>query len=134
MMTRLRVALGTGLLVFLLGGPAIAGVDGSAPFVCAVTSLFECAGDEGCGRESPEGANLPRFVRIDLAQQSVRSLDGSRAAPIHHAERADGRLLLQGGQEGRGWTLLVVESSGDMTAAVVGDEGAFVVRGACFVP
>jgi hypothetical protein len=41
--------------------------------------------------------------------------------------------VLQGGQHGRGWSVVIMEASGRMSAAVVDSDAAFTVFGACAV-
>jgi len=48
--------------------------------------------------------------------------------------RLDGRLILYGGENGRGWTATVAENTGHMSAGVVGDEYTFALFGACMMP
>jgi len=40
-------------------------------------------------------------------------------------------LILQGVENGRGWTLAITETSGKMVLTVSGNEEGFVVFGAC---
>jgi len=45
----------------------------------------------------------------------------------------DGMLILQGVENGRGWTLSIAEATGKMVLTVSGDEEGFVVFGACIL-
>jgi hypothetical protein len=55
----------------------------------------------------------------------------SRQAAIQRLEHADGRLMLQGGQGGRGWSMVIGEETGKMSASVVDADVGFVIFGAC---
>lgn len=46
-------------------------------------------------------------------------------------ESMDGRLILQGSQNGRGWSLVISETSGKMNVAAADDGAVFVVFGGC---
>jgi len=41
---------------------------------------------------------------------------------------------LHGEEKGRSWNLVIGQRSGDMTAAIVDPDGAFVVSGTCTLP
>jgi hypothetical protein len=40
-------------------------------------------------------------------------------------------LLLQGHQDGRGWTLVIERANGALSATVADAEGGFMLTGAC---
>ena len=50
---------------------------------------------------------------------------------IGSSTRNEGELLLQGVENGRGWSMAITEATGRMVISVAGDEIAFVVFGAC---
>jgi hypothetical protein len=82
----------------------------------------------------PQGGNLPHLIRVDTKQKMLHGLGvDQRTAPIHNLERRDGRIVMYGGQEGRGWTL-IVEASGRMSATVVDDRVSVIMFGACAAP
>ena len=45
--------------------------------------------------------------------------------------RLDGKLVLYGGENGRGWAATVAEDTGRMSAGIVTDEYAFTLFGTC---
>ena len=65
------------------------------------------------------------------AAKSLSSPDDARTAPIQSVELVNDQLVLQGGQQGRAWSATVAEKTGQMAVAVVEDQTAFVVFGAC---
>jgi hypothetical protein len=132
-MRRITV-LASGLIVLVaLSGPADAGnFDGSKPFLCAVTSLMEC--DAGkCERETAESTGAPPFFRIDVPGKVITA-EPARKSPLRSHMRADGLLIVQGGEEGRGWSATIDEETGKMSAGVVGQDHVFAVFGACTIP
>jgi hypothetical protein len=52
-------------------------------------------------------------------------------SPISTIESLDDVLVLQGHQNGRGWTAVVDRASGHLSASLASAEGAFVLAGGC---
>lgn len=132
----MRTLLASGALVVMALSPwtAIAApLDGSAPILCAVHSVTECEGG-GCDKSTAEEVQVPPFVRIDVQQRLLSSVDGARTSPIAQNHRTNGRLMLQGMQNQRVWGLVINEQTGRMWATVGEDDGAIVVSGACIAP
>ena len=46
-------------------------------------------------------------------------------------EHLNGRLILQGTQNGKGWSMVITEATGNMTVTASNDKVGFVVFGAC---
>ena len=109
-------------------------LDGSAPVLCAMMDVMECDAGGECQRRGADAANLPPFLKIDFKAKTIATTDGSRKAPIHNVEQVDGQLVLHGGQEGRGWSAVIVPATGKLSASVVLAGGAFVIFGACTAP
>jgi hypothetical protein len=109
--------------------------DGSAPLLCALGTVLECERNSDCQRRTAEEISLPYFVRINTQQKNLSAADGSGSTtPIERVEHLDGRLLLQGGEVGKGWSIVITEATGSMSAAIVEDTGSFVIFGACTTP
>jgi hypothetical protein len=70
-------------------------------------------------------------VKVDFVQGQLVSEDGSRTSPIVARETLESVLLLQGNQNGRGWTMVIERASGHLSATLADAEGAFVIAGAC---
>jgi hypothetical protein len=109
--------------------------DGTTPMLCAVMSVSECQADGQCEKSSGGHANLPPFVRVDVGQRTLTAHDGSgRKTEIKGSSLVDGQLVLQGGEAGRGWSIVIATETGRMGAAIVEDDGAFAIFGACALP
>jgi hypothetical protein len=54
-----------------------------------------------------------------------------RTSPIKAVEALDAVLVLQGHQNGRGWTMVIERATGHLSATLADAEGAFVLAGAC---
>ncbi len=112
---------------------AAAPLDGSAPMLCALTSVVECPNGGQCERRIV-GDDIPVFWRVNVQQRLLSSLDGGRSSPIANVQREERRLMLQGMQNGKVWGLAIDEKTGEMAATVGEADGGMVVSGACTVP
>jgi len=114
--------------------------DGSKPFLCATIDVMECVPVAGCQRVSADAIDAPRFIKVDLGNKSMsaRFAGGERTSEIERHESVDGKLMLQGVEDGRekerdgvGWTLSVAKDRGDMVLTGSGDNVGFVIFGSC---
>lgn len=115
---------------------AAAALDGSGPLLCAVDTIMECDGTGTCQRHTPfEHPDFPPFLRVNVDQRLITDgQNGGRKTPITSVARLDGRLILHGGENGRGWSATIAENTGRMSAGVVGDDFTFALFGACIRP
>jgi hypothetical protein len=141
MKTRVRTlaALTVGLAALLPAAPpsAWAAADGSKPLLCAVSTIMECDGTGQCHRHTAfQHPDFPAFLRINVDARRITdgTRSGGRTTEIRSASRLDGRLILQGGENGRGWSATIAEDTGRMSAGVVADEFTFALFGACTNP
>jgi hypothetical protein len=117
-------------LLLLPCGTALAGFDGSKPFLCAITEAIECDDDGNCVGGSADDVNMPAFIRVDVAGKNLSEHNGERTTAIQSHTRANGQLLLQGVQE-RVWNVSISEESGLFTATAAEHGTGFVFFGAC---
>jgi hypothetical protein len=110
-----------------------ASYDGSVPLLCTAMTVLECEDIGECQRRTAMSVGLPPFLIVDFDKKLVRAPDahGGRSSALKNIERLDARIVLQGGEEGRGWTIVIDEDTGTMSAAVTGHQVGFVVFGAC---
>ena len=127
------------ILVFLLmsmcvvpNDAALAKFDGSAPLLCAPIEVIECEAAGKCFNGTPESVNIPQFFKINF-QDKVLSATGKegRKTPIKHVEHNQGKLIMQGGEAGRGLTMVISEETGKMSATMSEDRVGFIIFGAC---
>jgi hypothetical protein len=116
--------------------PAAGKYDGSAPMLCAVTAVSECTADGKCERSAPQaGNNLPTFMRVDVKGEVLRADDGSgRKTEIKGSSVVDDRLMLQGIENGKAWSMVIKSDTGRWGGSVVEDDGSFALFGACTLP
>jgi hypothetical protein len=107
--------------------------DGSVPLLCAVIQVVECGAGGECYPVQPEIAHIPRFLKINFKKKTISATEESgrkEVTRIKNIERVNGKLILQGSENGRGWTMVISEETGEMSATVSGEEVGFVVFGA----
>ena len=135
------VCLGVVAALVAMASTAHAAVDGSQPAICAPVDIMECAPGGSCQRVDAESAGMPRFFRIDFAAQQVtyvHPVGDDVTSEIERSEIVDGRLVLQGAEDGFedlrdgiGWSLSIDQESGNMVLTGSGAEVAFAIFGAC---
>jgi hypothetical protein len=117
-------------LVGITAGTAAPGdFDGSKLLICAPVEAIDCAAGAACTTGRPEDLGAPRFLRIDVAQKVI--VGPQRTSPILFMDKSDDQLLLQGTELGYGWTLVLDQASGTLSATLVNREGAVVLFGSC---
>ncbi|SRR6266550_5668589 len=132
------LALGANALAVTVAAPTAmaAALDGSAPLLCAINTIMECDSAGQCQRHSAlQHPDFPSFLRVNIGQRLITDGEHSgRKTEIKAATRVDGRLILHGGENGRGWSATIAENTGRMSAGIVADEFTFALFGACTTP
>ena len=115
--------------------------DGSKPLVCTVITVSECLAGGDCKAVLP-GRCQPAAVPVGRRRQKNPSKTRRRRRAgkprIESVKRVDGKLILQGAEEGRpdvrdgfGWTVAIMEDSGQMVLSASGDMVAISAFGVC---
>jgi len=102
--------------------------------LCALSSVIECSRKGECERSTSEEASVPPFVRINIQQRILSSVDGARTSPITSVQRTNGYLMIQGMQNERVWGAVIEEKTGQMTATVGEHDGAIIMSAMCIAP
>ena len=108
--------------------------DGSKPLLCAVIETFECGPSSQCQRGTAESIDIPQFLKINFKEKMISSTPESgpvRTTKIQNMERIDGKLILQGVQNGKAWSMVISEATGKVTLSASDDQAGFLVFGAC---
>ena len=115
--------------------------DGSKPLLCTVIDVSECIMGERCKEVTAEEINLPRYLWINVGKKTIQSKktgDDSRKSQIERVKKVDGKLMLQGAEQGRedvpdgfGWTIAIMEDTGQMVLTASGDLVGEVAFGIC---
>lgn len=101
---------------------------------CAIMETINCGPGIGCETGRAAKVNLPDFILIDLpgGQVTGNRPDGTDlATQIERVEKTNGATVIQGGEEGLGWTILLNAESGHMTFSGSKDDVGFLIFGAC---
>jgi hypothetical protein len=117
-----------------IGQVSADGFDGKKPFVCALFDITSCTPGGDCERETPDSANVPQFLFIDVQQSKISGTrpGGQALMTKIERERTQGDLLVLEGAEGAfSWTVSVGQSTGRMSLAAVGEDIGFMVFGDC---
>ena len=129
-------------LGLILAATAVGAGDfyGSRPLLVAVNRVMECTPTGGCWEVTPASVELPSFLRVDFAKKTIypaRAGDKSTGTAIERREVVDGKLILQGAEDGYekmrdglGWTMAIATETGQVVLTASGDQVAFVVFGA----
>ena len=128
--SNLVLLLSVGVLIFCANARA-EGLDGSKPLVCDLVKAAQCDGVAKCTEVAVEQIDLPAVVHVDFAGSKLTAPDDPRTSPIKAVEALDAVLVLQGHQNGRGWTMVIARATGHLSATLADAEGAFVLAGAC---
>ncbi len=108
--------------------------DGSVPMLCVPAVVTECGADGDCKRGTAASVNLPQFLKVDLKAMKVHAEGTGRESPIRNLERMNGTIIIQGGQNGRGWTMTISEETGRMSSTISSEGEGFIIFGACTLP
>ena len=112
------------------------GLDGTGKFLCAATSSVVCERSGKCLSALPETLNLPVFWHVDPVAKTVQSKrpDGVvRSSQIAAVALSGEMLVMQGSDDGFGWSVSIERASGGMVLTGSRDL-AFVVFGNCTAP
>jgi len=115
---------------------ASAAMDGSTPLLCAVTTVMECDISGQCERQNPaKHPDFPSILRVNVPAKTITlGIPDGRTTEIKSVSRLDGRLILHGGENGRGWAATIAENTGRMAVGVVAEDFTFALFGACTAP
>jgi hypothetical protein len=139
---KVALSIATALAVFAMTFPlhsAAAQYDGSAPLVCAATAVTECEAEGRCQTGPAAGVNSPSIFKVDAKAMKLRNPHAETGpqgveSSIRNVEHANGKMILSGAEGERGWSVLIHESTGKMSAAVSGDGEGFIIFGQCALP
>ena len=124
-------------ILFLASGTANAKetFDGSSNFICAAISVMGCLDVATCKKGEARTFDLPEFMTIDFKKKIVHASYDNGAteveSPIKNYEKTGTQLVLQGIENGHGWSMAIHRDNGRMSLAVVGEEVSYSMYGAC---
>lgn len=92
--------------------------------LCVPGDVSYCVADIGCKTELPEDKNIPEFIEVDLKRKTLASTKASgegRSTPISSQQRQDGHIYLQGVEHGRTFSMVISETTGNLTFTIATD-------------
>jgi hypothetical protein len=110
------------------------GFDGKASLECAPAAVAECDGYATCETVPADEIELPPQLNVDFQAKKLVTPDGTRSSPIRSVDVEENTLIVQGSQNGRGWSLAIDRATGKMSGTISESAGAFVVTGSCRAP
>ena len=142
-----KIKIGGSIIIFffMITVPALAGnFDGSKPMLCALINIVECGSGGNCQQLTAQDVGIPRFLKVNFKEKKITATQASgnkRSTTIKNSEHVDGKLILQGAEDGIedvrdgvGWSIAIAEDTGNMVLTASGDDVGFVVFGACTLP
>ena len=93
-----------------------------------------CVENGDCFRVVPDEIDLPRFVLIDTKKQTISTTKLSnrpRSTQIDRLARDGGRILIQGIEQGRAYSMSIEEDIGLLTGVMAKEGVTLSVFGDC---
>jgi hypothetical protein len=114
-------------------------LDVSKPLLCSLAEAMQCEYQTGaCRSLRPAEVNAPDFIEIDPVGKTLAAPFETQKSAIERSEVIDGKLFLQGAEDGfqsredgMGWTILVTQATGRMVLSAASEDTGFVFFGAC---
>jgi len=121
--------------VLLAAGASAEGLDGSRNMVCAAINVVACSDGPGCVQGIARNFELPEFIFVDMKAKVVRATVESPYkevdSPIRNSETTGSQFILQGIENGHGWSMSIDRASGRMTTSLSGELVSYMIFGAC---
>ncbi len=109
--------------------------NGSSNLICATIDVVACMSGTNCMRGQARTFDLPEFMTIDFEKKIIHvTYDGGSTeadSPIRNSEISETQLVLQGVENGHGWSMTIHQDSGRMSIGVIGEEISFAMFGVC---
>ena len=124
-------------LTILLVATSLVSADdltGSDRLLCTPMVANACEPDGGCEQRAPWALNIPLFIEVDLKGKQMSTTEASglnRKTEINNSLRENGLIVLQGYQQRRAFSMVIVEETGILTFSVSSENEGAVIFGAC---
>ena len=74
--------------------------DGSKTLLCATQYVSQCDTGVDCVNVFPASVNVPDFFVVNTADKLIGAVNDDRTTPVERVEHLDGKLILQGADDG----------------------------------
>ena len=119
----------------LASGAALAdNLEGADRLLCAPEQIMICVEQADCYPAHASELGVPDFVIVDLKNkkmQTTKSSQQTRTTAFSNMSRTDGKIFLQGVENGRAFSFVINEITGSLTVALSRDGVAVAVFGSC---
>jgi hypothetical protein len=119
----------------LASGAALAdNLEGADRLLCAPEQIMICVEQADCYPAHGSELGVPDFVIVDLKNkkmQTTKSSQQTRTTAFSSMSRTDGKIFLQGVENGRAFSFVINEITGSLTVALSRDGVAVAVFGSC---
>jgi hypothetical protein len=123
------------ILTFMMTSAVIAdSIQGADRLLCVPGTVSHCVEGNGCSSELPESENIPDFIEVDFKKKTLSATKASgedRKTPILSQARSGGYVFLQGVENGRTFSMVMSEITGDLTFVVATDGETASMFGEC---
>ncbi len=104
--------------------------------ICALGALRECGPGLECLAAAPwQDLEPPAFIRVDVEESTITILSPpsrrGEVTQILRMESGGDHIILTGIEAGRGWSMVIAISDGDLTLGTTADGVVFIERGKC---
>jgi hypothetical protein len=106
----------------------------SSRLLCVPGQVSHCVVNGDCRSELPEDENIPEFIEVDFKQKTLASTRASgenRSTQLQNISREAGYIYLNGVENGRSFSIVISESTGDLTFVVATDGETAAMFGNC---
>ena len=121
-------------LLLVPGVSGAAGVGDADQMVCSIIDVVECDTAGECVFSDAASINLPRFIKVDIKNQKLSDAtvkENAKETAIRFMEKTEKKIVMQGFENARAWTLIVSKESGDFSSTISEEDYGIVVFGAC---
>jgi len=119
----------------LASGAALAdNLEDADRLLCAPEQIMICVEEADCYPAHGSELGVPDFVIVDLKNkkmQTTKSSQQTRTTAFSNMSRTDGKIFLQGVENGRAFSFVINEVTGSLTVALSRDGVAVAVFGSC---
>ena len=125
-----------GLVLILAAVPFVAAdnLAGENMVLCSAVQVTVCGIDGECDSGLPWEWDVPQFVVIDLNKKTISTTEASgenRSSPLHHVQRDNGVIIVQGVENSRAFSAVLNEEFGDGAFSVALDGVTVSAFAAC---
>jgi len=109
-------------------------LEGADRLLCAPEQIMICVEEADCYPAHGSELGVPDFVIVDLKNkkmQTTKSSQQTRTTAFSSVSRTDGKIFLQGLENGRAFSFVINEITGSLTVALSRDGVAVAVFGSC---